>query len=369
MGYTFFRTADDRWVLPQAMYSNLRLRAQKLLGVPLTLEPVTAAIAKWKGLDLEQAAEDAGVVMPMVRTLPEMMAERQYREVLADMPLIEITKIGDAEPEPLPPLGKQPFSGYRALGMGHVIAGAGMGRSLALHGADVLNLWRPGQGEQGPAYASANVGVRSAWLDTRADRPILSELVRGADIFYHNNRPALMREIAFTPEDAARERPGIIYLSISLHGNRGPWAERPGFDQSAGSVTGMMALQGSIDRPELPPIMVVNDYLTPWLAQAGIVSALRRRATEGGSYHVHISLSRVALWIMSLGIFDKDWANRTADSSDEHRYLDPTTFTAETPMGDYQGVTDQVVMSQTPGHYDPVLVPQGSSRLEWRSNV
>lgn len=366
MGYTFFKTADDRWVLPQAMYTNLRLRAQKLLNVPLTLESVTEAISKWKGLELEQAAQEAGVVMPMVRTLPEMLEERQYKEVLADMPLIEVTKIGESKPEPLPPLGAQPFSGYRALGMGHVIAGAGMGRSLALHGADVLNLWRPGEGEQDPAYASANVGVRSAWLDPRADRPILSELLRCADIFYHNRRPAFLREIGFTPEDAARERPGIIYLSISLHGQSGPWAERPGFDQSAGSVTGMMALQGSIDRPELPPIMVVNDYLTPWLAQAGIVSALRRRAAEGGSYHIHISLSRVALWILSLGIFDKEWAYETAGASEPHLYLDPETFTAETPMGDYQGVTDQVFMSQTPGAYDPVLIPRGSSRLEWR---
>nr|WP_302055063.1 CoA transferase [Burkholderia multivorans] len=281
------------------------------------------------------------------------------------MPLIEVTKIGESEPEPLLPLAEQPFSGYRALGMGHVIAGAGFGRSLALHGADVLNLWRPGEGEQDPAYASANVGTRSAWLDPRADRDILLELVRETDIFFHNRRPAFMREIGMTPEDAARERPGIIYVSISLHGDKGPWADRPGFDQSAGSVTGMMALQGSESSPELPPIMVVNDYLTPWLAQAGLVSAMRRRATEGGSYHVHISLTRVALWILSLGIFDKSWAAQTADASDNHRYLDPETFQAETPLGDYQGVTDQVTMSLTPGAYDPVLVPRGSSRLTW----
>jgi crotonobetainyl-CoA:carnitine CoA-transferase CaiB-like acyl-CoA transferase len=260
-----------------------------------------------------------------------------------------------------------PFSGYRALGMGHVVAGAGMGRSLALHGADVLNLWRPGEGEHELIYASANVGVRSAWLDPRGDRETLSDLLRGADIFFHNRRPAFMREIDLMPEAAARVRPGLIYVTISLHGNRGPWAERPGFDQSAGSVTGMMTLEGSEQKPQLSPIAVVNDYLTPWLAQAGIVSALRRRANEGGSYHVHISLTRTALWILSLGIFDKDWAHRTADASEAHRYLDPETFKATTPMGDYQGMTDQVMMSRTPGTYDPVLVARGSSRLEWRN--
>jgi crotonobetainyl-CoA:carnitine CoA-transferase CaiB-like acyl-CoA transferase len=366
MGALFFQTADGRWVMPQAMYANLRLRAQELLGVPLTFGPVTEAIGKWKALELEEAAAEVGAVMPMVRTVPEMLAERQYTEVLTDMPLIEITRLGDAAPEPLPPVGPMPFSGLRALGMGHVIAGAGLGRSLAFHGADVLNLWRPGEGENDPIYATANVGLRSAWLNPRADRDLLIGLLKGADIFFHNRRPAFMREIELTPADAARERPGIIYVSISLHGDRGPWADRPGFDQSAGSVAGIMALEGSEQVPRLPPIVVVNDYLTSWIAQVGVVAALRRRAVEGGSYHVHVSLTRIALWLISLGIFDKEWAAKTAGSAEDHRYLDPETFTATTPMGDYQGVTEQVFMSLTPGAYDPILIPRGSSRLEWR---
>jgi crotonobetainyl-CoA:carnitine CoA-transferase CaiB-like acyl-CoA transferase len=365
MGYAFYRTADGRWVLPQAMYANLRVRAQDLLGIPLTAPAVTRAIGQWRGADLEEAAAAAGVVMPMVRTLPEFLAEPHYREALQDLPLVEVTRIGESAREPLPSAGELPFSGYRALGMGHVIAGAGLGRSLALHGADVLNLWRPGEGEHEPIYVSANVGVRSAWLDPRAERRRLGELLAGADIFFHNRRPAFLREIGLTPEEAARERPGIIYVSVSLHGSRGRWCERPGFDQSAGSVTGMMALQGSAEEPQLPPIVVVNDYLTPWLAQAGIVAALRRRAETGGSYHVHVSLTRVALWILSLGVFDKAWALRTANRSEPHRYLDPETFGALTPLGDYQGVTEQVEMSRTPGRYDPVLLARGASAAEW----
>lgn len=366
MGAFFFRTADDRWVIPQAMYAGLRVRAQELLGIPLTFGPVTQAIGSWKAFELEEAAARAGVVMPVVRTLPEMLGEEQYTDVLADMPLIEITRIGDSSPEPLPPLGAMPFSGLRALGMGHVIAGAGLGRSLALHGADVLNLWRPGEGENDPIYATANVGVRSAWLNPRSDRDILIHLLKDADIFFHNRRPAFMREIRLTPEEAAKERPGIVYVSITLHGDRGPWADRPGFDQSAGSVAGVMALEGTEAAPQLPPVVVVNDYLTSWIAQVGVVAALRRRAQEGGSYHVHVSLTRVALWLISLGIFDKDWAHAKAGSSEEHSYLDPETFFAETPLGDYQGIAEQVSMSLTPGAYDPVLIARGSSRLEWR---
>lgn len=210
MSAIFYQTADGRWVMPQAMYPNLRMRAQDLLGVPLTWRAVTEAIGKWNGRELEEAAAEAGVVMPMVRTLPEFLEEPQHRDVLAETPLIEVTKLGESEPEPLPPLGTAPFSGLRALGMGHVIAGAGLGRSLALHGADVLNLWRPGEGEQETIYASANVGLRSAWLDPRADRDVLLGLLKGSDIFFSEPPPGL----------PARDRPDA--------GRGGPRAAGPG---------------------------------------------------------------------------------------------------------------------------------------------
>lgn len=99
------------------------------------------------------------------------------------------------------------------------------------------------------------------------------------------------------------------------------------------------------------------------------MSALRRRAVEGGSYRVVVFLTRVTLWLLSLGIFDKKYAHATAGSSDEHTYVAPDLFTADTPLGLYQGVTEQVVMSQTPGSFRTVLVPRGSSKPEWESIV
>jgi crotonobetainyl-CoA:carnitine CoA-transferase CaiB-like acyl-CoA transferase len=115
----------------------------------------------------------------------------------------------------------------------------------------------------------------------------------------------------------------------------------------------------------VPPIGVVNDYIVSWLLATGITEALMRRAKAGGSYRVHVSLTRVALWVLTLGIFDKEYARETAGTGEHHAYLPPTTFTADTPLGPYQGVTDQVEMSQTPGRYRTVLVPRGSSRPEW----
>jgi hypothetical protein len=115
----------------------------------------------------------------------------------------------------------------------------------------------------------------------------------------------------------------------------------------------------------LTEIFVVNDYAMAWLGAVGTMVALKRRAREGGSYRVRLSLVRLSLWLLHLGIFDKDYARRVAGSEGKHAYLAPTLFEAETPCGAYQGVTDQVSMSITPGKYRTPLVPRGSCSPEW----
>jgi crotonobetainyl-CoA:carnitine CoA-transferase CaiB-like acyl-CoA transferase len=115
----------------------------------------------------------------------------------------------------------------------------------------------------------------------------------------------------------------------------------------------------------MPPIVPFCDNVVGWLGTAGILEALRRRASEGGSYRVVVSLTRTVLWLLSLGIFDKAYAQETAGSKDEHANVAPDLFTAETPLGTYQGMTDQVILSRTPGSFRTVLAPRGSSKPEW----
>jgi hypothetical protein len=80
-----------------------------------------------------------------------------------------------------------------------------------------------------------------------------------------------------------------------------------------------------------------------------------------------VSWTRTALWLLSLGIFYKVYTKATAGSSDDQTYVDPDLFTAETPLGTYQGMTDQIVTSRTPGSFRTVLAPRGSSKPEWLS--
>lgn len=368
LGFRFHETRDGRWVMPLNAYPGLRAATQRFLGVPDDPDAVAAAIRRWDAAELEEAGSAAGIVMPMVRTPAQWLDTAQHAAVAASSP-VTLRRIGGAPPEPFPARARPdlPLDGLRALGMGHVIAGAGTGRALALHGADVLNVWRPTEFEHDTTYAGANVGVRSCTVDPRAGegRERLHDLLAGADVFYANRRPGYLDSIGFSAEQAAAVRPGIVHATNSLHGPAGPWADRVGFDQSAGTLIGMMALEGGDGPPRLSPILVVNDYIVSWLTAAGILAALRRRAVEGGSWTVEVSLVRAALWMLELGVFDLDYAREVAGTGAEHAYLDPETFTADTPLGHYQGVTDQVRMSATPGEYRTVLVPRGSGRAEW----
>ena len=216
-------------------------------------------------------------------------------------------------------------------------------------------------------YGTSNVGMRSTTLDLKRedDEATMQELLRGADIFFANRRPGYLGRHNLDAENASAVRPGIIHASVNLNGETGPWADRVGFDQTAGALAGVLIDEGQDGVPSLPQVPVVNDYITSWFLELGILRALMLRAEHGGSYKVSVSLTRTALWMRSLGIFDKDYARATAGKAPGHEYLPPETFTEETPLGRYQGVAEQVSMSRTPGAYAHPLVPRGSHKPQW----
>jgi crotonobetainyl-CoA:carnitine CoA-transferase CaiB-like acyl-CoA transferase len=210
------------------------------------------------------------------------------------------------------------------------------------------------------------VGMRSTILDdSREDRDQFNRLLRQADVFFANKRPGFLKLHGLDAEELCAQKPGLIYATVVLHGEKGPWSNRPGFDEIGAAVSGLFTIEGTPTKPSHPPIIPICDNVVGWLGTTGILAALRRRAIEGGSYRVVVSLTRTVLWQLSLGIFDKAYAQATAESTDEHTYVAPNLFTAETPLGTYQGMTDQVVLSRTPGGFRTVLVPRGSSKPDW----
>lgn len=131
----------------------------------------------------------------------------------------------------------------------------------------------------------------------------------------------------------------------------------------------MFAREGTFENPSLTEIFVVNDYVMSWLSSMAVLATLKRRATEGGSYRIHISLARLSIWLLHMGIFDKTYAREIGNTEGDHAYLAPEVFQAETPCGLYQGVTDQVWMSETPGFYKFPVVPRGSNNPVWLPRI
>ena len=362
----FRKTRDGRHVMALNIYPRLHARALNFLRANDSPESVNNAILQWHAVELESAGQEAGLAFAMVRANDEFLKEAQYTEVLSTIPLITLEKIGESEPVPFKPDAKGPLDGIRACGMGHVIAGGSIGRDLAYYGADVLNIWRPDDTEVEGFVWDAQVGMRSTILDgSKEDRAKFDCLLKAADVFFSNRRPGYLERYGLTAEELSEKRPGLIHAKVVLHGERGPWSNWVGFDEIGAAVSGLFCIEGKPTHPESPPIVPICDNVVGWLSTVGILEALRRRATEGGSYRVVVSLTRTVLWLLSMGIFDKAYAQQAAGSTDEHTYIAPDLFIAETPLGTYQGLTDQAVLSRTPGSFRTVLVPRGSSKPEW----
>jgi crotonobetainyl-CoA:carnitine CoA-transferase CaiB-like acyl-CoA transferase len=364
----FRETRDGRHVVTLNFYPKLHQRALNFFRCTDSLEALQNSILQWRADDLEAAAAEEGLVLAKVRTFEELREELQYTEVLAKMPLISVEKIGESEPIPFKPDAKAPLDGIRALGMGHVIAGAAIGRDLAFYGADVLNIWRPNDTEVEAFFWDVQVGMRSTILDSsKEDRAKFDALLKDADIFFANKRPGYLKSHGLDAEELCAKKPGLIHATVVLHGEEGPWSNRPGFDEIGATVSGLFALEGSLSSPKQPPIVPICDNVVGWLGTVGVLAALRRRAVEGGSYKVVVSLTRTVLWQLSLGIFDRAYAQATAGSSEEHTNVAPDLFTAETPLGTYQGLDEQAYLSKSPGSYRTVIVPRGSNKPEWLS--
>src|SRR5258708_36738517 len=131
-----YRTGDQRFVRLHTNFPHHREAVCKVLGCKPQRVDVQAALMQWDAEAFETAAYAAGGVVAMMRSHDEWSA-LPHAKALAELPLIAIDKIGEAEPNPWPK-GDRPLAGVRVLDLSRVIAGPVAGRTLAAHGADVM---------------------------------------------------------------------------------------------------------------------------------------------------------------------------------------------------------------------------------------
>jgi crotonobetainyl-CoA:carnitine CoA-transferase CaiB-like acyl-CoA transferase len=358
-----YRTRDGRTVMASGVYPHLAAKWLRFLDVPPDRDKVAAAFARWDSAGLEEAANRAGLPLAVARTPAEWLAHPQGA-LLATQPVIGLERLGDAPPRALTAT-ERPLEDVRVLSFTHAIAGPTVGRTLAEQGADVLCATRPNDYEHDFIYADANLGSRSTYLDlTReAGRDMAGQLLAGADVVVNNHRGGKLERLGLGLRTLAERHPGLISVSVTCYGSTGPWAERGGFDMNGSAASGLMTLEGSPEQPRLPVTGMINDFITGYLGAIGATAALIKRATEGGSWHVTVNLTRTAMWYQSLGLVAPEFAG----SDDEHSLREPDAYDAPSPLGAVHTLAPPVRFSRTtPAWPDPVLVPRGSSHPHWR---
>ena len=174
------------------------------------------------------------------------------------------------------------------------------------------------------------------------------------------------RSSGLGPDDLARMRPGIVYVSLSAYSHKGPWAGRRGFDSLVQSASGLVYEHSHVSNPEHLPAQAI-DYATGYLAAFGAIVALSRRAREGGSYLVRLSLAQTGRWISNLGRVQgcRDVNSLPAPTSDSIRDLMMQT---DTPWGRLSHLAPVLHLSETPPIWSSPPVPLEHDSPTWLSD-
>ncbi|MBO9577667.1 MAG: CoA transferase [Microbacteriaceae bacterium] len=362
----FYETRDGRWLFLHRAFAHHFERELAVLGLRDgdDEDAIVRAIRARDAAELEAAVMAAGACAAVVRTKEEWAAHPQG-SVVAGLPLFRITKIGESEPIPAG-TGGRPLGGLRVLDLTRVLAGPTNARTLAEHGADVLRIVTPVHPDGGAMPRDTGHGKRSAVLDLRTGEGAgaMRRLVAGADVFSQGFRPGALAKLGFSPEEVAEVRPGIVSVAISAFGSDGPWSGMRGFDSIVEAHDGTAHEEGiGTGRPKLVPASPL-DYTSGYLAAFLVQVALERRAREGGSYHIELSLAQTAHFLDGLGRVDAAAAAAAPAEIPAERLAELMTE-RDTPYGRLRYLRPVAELSVTPGEWTRPSVPLDHDRPEW----
>ena len=200
------------------------------------------------------------------------------------------------------------LSRFRVIDLTQVRAGPTACRQLADWGADVIQVQMPEHmrgddtlgGQDGSDYQYTHRNKRSVTLNLKESEGIalLKRLIGTADVVVENFRPDVKFRLGIDYETLAKDNPGLVYASISGFGQTGPYATRPGFDQIAQGMGGLMSVTGL---PEDGPLRVgipIADLTAGIFAAQGVLVALLERGASGKGQWVHTSLLESMVYMM-----------------------------------------------------------------------
>ncbi|MFZ6648117.1 CoA transferase [Undibacterium sp. TJN25] len=364
----YFQAGDGRWLQLHTNFPHHRDGVLKVLRCENFHSAVAAAIREWSAAELDERLAQQGMCAALIRSPQEWQAHPQAAAI-AGLPLLEIIRMGDAPAEPPRQAGEtsaaRPLSGVRVLDLSRVIAAPVAGRTLAQHGAEVLAISAAHLPDIAPLVIDTGRGKRSAQLDLRTvqGRENLRELIGGADIFLQAYRPGALAGLGFTSEELCALRPGLIQVSLSAYSHAGPWAGRRGFDSLVQSATGIAYTEGraaGLAEPGKLPCQAL-DHATGYLAAFGAMTALKRRAEEGGSWLVRVSLAQTGNWLQSQERLLP--GQPTAELTQQE--INASLHVMESPFGRVSAVAPVEQMNLTPPGFDKPPVPLGTHAAAW----
>ncbi|MFT4620869.1 MAG: crotonobetainyl-CoA:carnitine CoA-transferase CaiB-like acyl-CoA transferase [Sulfitobacter sp.] len=210
-----------------------------------------------------------------------------------------------------------PLSGVRVLDLTNVLAGPYACYQLALMGAEVVKVERPGSGDlarqlgadpvrsaanMGISFLAQNAGKASVTLNLKANagKDLLKRMVAGADVVVENYRPGVMDRLRVGYEVLRDVNPALIYCAISGFGQDGPWKDNPAYDQIVQGVSGVMSVTGDAQSAPLRVGYPLADTMGGMTAAFAIASALN--ASPRGAF-LDVSMTDAVLssmgWVVS----------------------------------------------------------------------
>ena len=211
-----------------------------------------------------------------------------------------------------------PLSDLRVVEFCQVAAGPFCGMLLADMGADVIKVespegdglrnWPPlTPGRDGAAgfsenFASLNRNKRSVMFDLKdaAQRADAKRLALSADVLVENFRSGVMHRLGLGYDEIAREKPSIVYCSISAFGQDGPRAREGGFDLTVQAIGGVMSVTGEAEGSPAKCGVPIADFSSGLYAAFAIAAAVHRVKRGGAGTHIDCSMFGATLAIAAL---------------------------------------------------------------------
>jgi crotonobetainyl-CoA:carnitine CoA-transferase CaiB-like acyl-CoA transferase len=201
------------------------------------------------------------------------------------------------------------LSRFTVLDLTRVRSGPTCVRQLADWGANVIKIESPphletgeplGGPREGPDFQNLHRNKRGITLNLKAPegRAAFLRMVKKADVVVENFRPDVKKRLKIDYKDLRKINPKIVYASISGFGQSGPYADRPGFDQIAQGMGGLMSITGL---PGQGPVRVgipIADLTAGLFCALGILVALLERDKSGKGQHVETSLLQAQIFML-----------------------------------------------------------------------